>query len=152
MVVAALALVAGAIHAVAMVDHFSHWWAYGVFFLGVTYAQVLWSVWLYRHRDDQRTLRYGALGSLALVGVWLVSRTVGIPIGPQAGVEPVGAMDVMSSIDELVTAGLIATIVAPSGRAGRRLRVIGGTQSVRLGIMLGSASLLAILLGSHHHH
>ena len=32
-IVAWLSIAAGAIHAIAMIDHFSHWWLYGVFFL-----------------------------------------------------------------------------------------------------------------------
>ncbi|MDX6691061.1 MAG: hypothetical protein QOG15_2518 [Solirubrobacteraceae bacterium] len=149
----ALSTAAGVIHGVAMVDHFSHWWAYGVFFLVITYAQVLWAIWIYRHPDDRRVLVAGAVGNLLIVGVWIVSRSVGVPIGPDAwNPERIGAMDIMASIDQVILALAVVRLVAPAGRLGSRLSLLGGTQALRLGIMLCSASVFAILLGSHHHH
>lgn len=148
-----LSIAAGVIHAVAMVDHFSHWWAYGVFFLVITYAQVLWGIWMYRHPHDRRVLVAGAVGNLLIVGVWIVSRTVGVPIGPDTwNPERVGAMDIMASLDQIVLALIVVTLVAPAGRLGRRLGWLAGAQAMRLGIMLCSASFFAILLGAHHHH
>lgn len=97
-IVAGLSLAAGAIHAIAMADHLSHWWLYGVFFLVVTYGQVLWGVALLRGRVGDRGLARGAYANLAIVAVWLVSRTLGVPIGPDAGsTEPVGVMDVAAT-------------------------------------------------------
>jgi len=148
----AISIAAGFIHAVAMVDHFDHHWLYGVFFLVVTYFQVLWALWVYRHPGDHRALTAGAIVSLAIVAVWLVSRTVGTPVGPDAGdPESVGAMDVVATLDQLVLAGLIVTILKPTGQVTRRMAWISGAPSVRLGVMLCSASLFAMLLGSHAH-
>ena len=47
-IVAWLSITAGLIHAVAMIDHFDPWWAYGVFFMALTYGQVLWGIALLR--------------------------------------------------------------------------------------------------------
>jgi hypothetical protein len=99
-IVAVLSLAAGAIHAIAMVDHFAHYWLYGVFFLAVTYGQVLWGVALLRGRVGDRGLALGAYANLAIVGVWLFSRTLGVPIGPQDTPEPVGVMDVAATLDQ----------------------------------------------------
>lgn len=148
----AISAAAGVIHAVAMVDHFDHYWAYGVFFLLVTYFQVLWAVWVYRHSGDRRALTAGAIVSIAISAVWLVSRTVGVPIGPEAGdPERIGAMDVVATVDQLVLAGLLVTLLTPAGWFGRRLAWISGATAVRMGVMLCSASLFAMLLGSHAH-
>jgi hypothetical protein len=151
--VVGLSVAAGVIHAVAMVDHFSHWWAYGAFFLVITYAQILWGIWVYRHPGDRRYFVAAAVGNLLIVGVWVVSRTVGVPIGPDTwNPERVGAMDIMASLDQVVLAATIVAMIAPASRAGARLGWLAGSQALRLAIMLCSASFFAILLGAHHHH
>jgi hypothetical protein len=152
-IVAGLSIVAGAIHAVAMIDHFAHYWLYGVFFLVLTYGQVLWGMALLRRSVGERALVAGAIANLAIVAVWLVSRTVGVPIGPDAGrPEAVGAIDVAATLDQIVLAAYVAAIVRPRLRGGRGFRVLMGSHRMRIGIALGSASLFAALLGGHHHH
>jgi len=151
--VATLSVAAGVIHAVAMIDHFSHYWLYGVFFLVVTYAQVLWGIWVYRHQPNRRVLVAGAAGSLAISAVWLVSRTVGVPIGPDTwNPERVGIMDVMATIDQIAIAGFVVALVVPATRLYGRVAAAAAQHSLRIGIMLSSASLFSILVGNHHHH
>lgn len=114
-------------------------------------GQLLWAAWLYCHPDERRTLVSGAIACLAITGVWVLTRTGGLPIGPEAGrPEHVDGMDLMASLDQLVIAALVATVVAPTSGIGRRLRWIRGRQSVRLVSMCCSASVFAILLGGHH--
>lgn len=150
--VAVLAASAGVIHAVAMVDHFDHYWLYGAFFLVVTYAQILGALWIYRHAEHRRALVAAAAVSLAVVAVWLWTRAVGPPVGPEAGEpEPVGAMDLMATFDQLALAALVVALVAPETRLGRRLGWLASSHAVRLAIMLCSASLLSLLIGSHEH-
>jgi hypothetical protein len=152
-IVAGLSLAAGAIHAIAMVDHFTHYWLYGVFFLVVTYGQVLWGVALLRERVGERGLALGAYANLAIVAVWLASRTIGVPIGPDAGSrEAVGVMDVAATLDQLVLVAYVAAILRPRLRGARGFRALLGRHRVRIGMMLGSASFFASLLGAHHHH
>lgn len=148
----AVSLAAGAIHALAMVDHFDHYWLYGVFFLAVTYGQAVWPVWVDRHPHDRRALVIGAAGNLLVAAVWVVSRTLGPPIGPEAWEpERIGAMDVMATLDQLVIAALVVVLVAPRSRLGQRLFWLRGGHAVRLGIMLCAASLFSLPLGSHVH-
>jgi len=150
--VTALAAAAGAIHAVAAVDHFDHYWLYGVFFVVLTYAQILWGIWVYRHPQDRRALVAGAVGSVAVSAVWFVSRTVGVPIGPDTWQpERIGAMDFMATLDQVVCAALVAVLVAPESRFATRLRWLAGGHVLRVGIMLCSASAFSLLLGSHDH-
>ena len=152
-IVAWLSLAAGAIHAIAMVDHFSHWWLYGFFFLALTYGQVLWGIALLRNPVSDRGLTYGAIANLAIVAVWLYSRTIGVPLGPDDGrTEAVGVMDVAATLDQVVLAAMIAMIVRPHLRATRGLRVLIGAHRIRIGMMLASASAFAAMLGGHHHH
>jgi hypothetical protein len=151
-IVAWLSLAAGAIHAIATIDHFSHWWLYGAFFLALTYGQVLWGVALLRKPVSERVLRIGARANLAICAVWLYSRTVGVPIGPEAGSpEPVGSMDVAATLDQLVLALYVALVVRPDLRAVRGLRTLIGVHRIRIGMMLASATVFAALLGGHAH-
>jgi hypothetical protein len=151
-IVAGLAFAAGIVHAFATVDHFSHYWLYGVFFMLVTYGQVLWGVALWRNRASARGLAIGAYANLAVVAVWLLSRTVGIPVGPYAGdPEPIGLADAAATIDQLLIAAYVAVILRPQLRPIRGLRVLLGPHRVRLGMMICSASAFAGMLGGHQH-
>jgi hypothetical protein len=148
----ALSACAGAIHARAFVDHVSHYWLFGVLFALLTYAQVLWAVWIYRAPGDERALMPAAVVSLGVVAVWLVSRTVGLPIGPWAGrPEPFGIADVVASLDELVLAGLIVAIVRPDRWLAARLAWLDGAHGTRVTWMVVTVSLLATAFGKHTH-
>ncbi len=151
-IVAWLSLAAGVIHAVAMIDHFSHWWLYGLFFMVLTYGQVLWGAGLLRKPATDRNLRFAAYANLAIVAVWIYSRSIGVPIGPEAGSpEPVGVMDVAAALDEIALAVYVAVIVRPELRIVRGLRTLLGVHRIRLGMMLCSATVFAALLGGHAH-
>jgi uncharacterized membrane protein YsdA (DUF1294 family) len=147
-----LSAAAGVIHARALFDHATHYWLFGVFFGVLTYAQVLWAVMVHRRPNDQRWLMPAAVGSLVVVGIWLVSRSVGLPIGPWAGrAEPFGVADIAASLDEIVLAALIVAMVRPSGRVAARMRWLNGPNCVRIGSMLVALSLFAALFGNHTH-
>jgi hypothetical protein len=150
-IVAWLSIAAGAIHAIAMIDHFSHWWAYGVFFMVLTYGQVLWGIGLLRKPTTDRNLVLGAYANLAIVCVWLYSRTIGVPLGPQVGPERVGTMDVAATLDQLFLAAYVAVIVRPDLRIRHGLRTLLGVHRMRIGMMICSATVFAGLLGGHHH-
>jgi hypothetical protein len=150
-IVAWLSLSAGAIHAIAAIDHFSHWWLYGAFFLVLAYGQVLWGVALLRKAPSDRVLRLGAYANLAIVAVWLYSRTIGVPLGPQSGTEPVGVGDAAAVLVQLVLAAYVALIVRPELRSARGLRALIGAHRMRIGMMLCSASFFAAMLGGHSH-
>lgn len=148
----ALAAATGALHAKAMVDHAGHYWLFGVFFGVLTYAQVIWAMLLFRRPDHRRLLMPAAVVSLAVVGIWLVSRTVGLPIGPWAGdPERVGAADLAATVDELVLAAVILATLRPDRRLAARLAWLDDANCLRVGMMLCAFSLFALALGSHGH-
>ncbi len=147
-----LSAVAGLIHARAMIDHMSHYWLFGVFFGALTYGQVLFAVQLYRKPDDQRWLMPTAIGSLAVVGIWLVSRSVGIPIGPWAGSpEAFGISDVAASLDELLLAAVVLAMLRPDRWLAARLVWLNGGNAQRIMTMMIGFSLIAALVGKHTH-
>jgi len=149
-VLGALSIVTGVLHAKAMADHVSHDWRFGAFFAVLSCWQTAWGVRAYRVQLSRRTLLAGAWVNVAVVAIWLISRTVGMPIGPWAGeAEAIGLIDVMASLDELVIVAMVASLV--SGSARRAPAWLRGAYAIRLGMMLGSASLFALTIGGHTH-
>jgi hypothetical protein len=147
----ALSAVAGLIHVKATVDHAGQYWLFGVLFGAVACAQIAVAVALWRIRVPDDVLVAGAAVTIGVVAVWLVSRTVGLPIGPTAGeAEAIGVSDAFATMIELVFIAVVCLIVRPDGRVGRRLGWLTGGHAVRLGIALASAGLLAAAFGDMH--
>lgn len=129
-VAAALSLVAAAIHAGLVGEHLREWWGYGAFFVLASIAQgayglVLlalparpaWDVLDWR-RWRERLYVAGAAGNTAVIGLYVVSRTLGVPFaGPAQGeVEPVGALDLATKATEAL---LVACLLVLRWRASR---------------------------------
>jgi hypothetical protein len=105
---AALSLLAAMIHLWVMPEHFEEWWGYGTFFLVSAFAQGLYAPGLLLW-PNRVILLAGVAGNLAIVILWLVTRTSGIPLfGPHAGeVEEVGTLDLVCTLAEVgIIAGL----------------------------------------------
>jgi hypothetical protein len=118
----------------------------------VALAQIGLAVALWRTQVSDGVLVASAVVTLGVVAVWLVSRTVGLPIGPWAGTpEQIGVSDVIVTLTELVFVAVVSTIVRPEGRIGRHLRWLTGGHAVRVGIALSSAGVLAAAFGGHAH-
>ncbi len=151
-VAAMLGAAAGIIHVKAAIDHASHWWAFGVFFALLASLQLGWALLVQRGHRGPRLLRIAIYGSLAAVATWIVSRTIGMPFGPWAwDAEPVGALDLVATLDELALAALLVSLQHPDSRAGRALAWTHGVHLVRLGVMLGTASLMSLAFAGHTH-
>jgi MFS family permease len=99
---AALSLVAGLVHLWVMPEHFEKWWGYGAFFLLAAAAQVIYVALLLRW-PSRAVLLIGIAGNIAIVALYLLTRTTGIPLfGPEAGeVEGIGFADVCATTSEL---------------------------------------------------
>src|SRR5262245_44646112 len=103
-VLAFTSLAAGAIHAVAVPEHLRESLLFGVFFALTAAFQIGWAGMVNESSDrDRRFLAIGVLANAGLVVLWIVSRTVGVPVGPEPWMpEPRGALDVTATILELV--------------------------------------------------
>ena len=99
---AGLSLVAALVHLWVTPEHLEEWWGYGVFFLASAVAQALYAPLLLR-RPDRAILLLGVAGNLAVLILWLVTRTTGIPLfGPHAGeVEEAGTLDLACTLAEV---------------------------------------------------
>jgi hypothetical protein len=120
-IVAALLMFASSvIHAAVTAGHFAEYWLFGVLFAVVSIAQALWTAHVYSRPLNARLLVAGAVGNAALVAMWAITRTTGLPFGPHPGEpEPVGPADVMAVVDEVLSVLVIgAMLVCMRRRVG----------------------------------
>jgi hypothetical protein len=112
---AALSAGAAAIHFAVTFEHFADYTLYGVFFLVISWAQLIWPAVLL-WRPSRPWLWLGIAGNAVIIAVYVASRTAGLPFGPDSrAVEPAGALDVMSCVLEFVLiAGCAALAWRPS--------------------------------------
>jgi hypothetical protein len=111
-VAAAFSLLAAVIHLWVMPEHNAEWWGYGLFFLLAAGAQVLFALAIVRNPTIP-LLRLGIAGNLAIIALWSVTRTIGIPFfGPNAGeVEGIGQIDLASKIIEALLVFLLLLLL-----------------------------------------
>jgi hypothetical protein len=81
---AALSLSAGLVHLGGIASHFREWWAYGLFFAVAGVLQAALAVLLLRRPRPWLAL-VAIPGNLAIVGMYVLTRTNGPPFGPHAG-------------------------------------------------------------------
>jgi hypothetical protein len=122
---AALSMVAALIHLWVMPEHFEEWWGYGAFFLVAASAQLLYVPLLLRW-PTRTVLLLGIGGNFAIVVLYLLTRTVGIPLfGPEAGeVEGVGFADVCATTSELGIGVALGTALLQEIRRERRRTIL----------------------------
>jgi len=148
LVACGLAVGAGSIHIAAGIEHLHDYALHSAFFWLLAAGQIGLGVALYRS-PHSRWLWLGAIGSVAVVALWVVSRTVGLPLGPSAWTpEPVGITDTIASADELALAALIALWFSSDQRplvvACKRIAMAGGLFLILMGA-------LALTGGEHSH-
>jgi hypothetical protein len=101
-----------AIHAAVVPEHLEEWAAAGLFFVVLTAAEI--AVAAVVTRPGRPPLLAVVAVSVVPLGVWLVSRTVGLPFGPDPGAaEAVGLADCVSCVLELGT--LVAAVLLLRG-------------------------------------
>jgi hypothetical protein len=83
--IACLSGLAGGIHLSVAPEHFDEWWGYGAFFLAAAVGECA-LVLLLALRARAWVVQAGIWTSLATMLMYLVSRTSGIPLGPEKGV------------------------------------------------------------------
>jgi hypothetical protein len=129
------------------------------FFAVVTVAQLAWGA-AALVRAPRWWLALGAAGNLAVVATWVVSRTAGLPVGPEAGVTlPAHFPDTLATVLEIVVvAGAAALLAWGPGPARAAARSLGVT--IAAAVVAGALALGGVLSqagafsspppGSHH--
>lgn len=100
-VAAALSAGAGTIHAAVAGSHLAEWPASGVFFILVAVTQMA-SAFALTRVTGRRLLSAIAILNAAVGAIWLVSRTTGLPVGPEPWTpEAVGVTDALATTYEM---------------------------------------------------
>jgi hypothetical protein len=120
--VALCSAAAATVHFAVLPEHAKEYWAFGAFFLASGAAQLAWAAVLVR-RPSRVVLWLGAAGNLAIVAIWIASRTRGLPFGPEAGeAEAVTLTDLLATASELVVvAGCTILLLRPLVHRGSTL-------------------------------
>jgi hypothetical protein len=119
---AALSLFAGYVHVAYVDSHLREWWAYGAFFIAAANLQVLFAALLVRW--PRAWLPYaGIAGNLAIISMYFITRTSGIPLGPHKRVvEEAGATDWATTAAQV---GIIIALLAMLDGRPRRWIING---------------------------
>jgi len=138
-VAAALSLLAAWVHLAYAASHLRQWWAYGAFFIAAGIGQALFAPLVLR-RPGPAVAAVGIAGNLAIVGMYVLSRTAGPPLGPHAHVpEPAGSIDLATTASEIVLVGVLLVLLrARQRRLAANLLLAGGALlwALRLGGIL----------------
>ena len=162
---AALSAGAAAIHFAVMFEHFSEYSLYGVFFLVLAWAQLVWPVVLISLPSltwataTARPARFpagwsrsglaplaarrlaawlwlGIAGNAGVLVIYFSSRSIGLPFGPDnKSAEGWGGLDLVCAIEEILLVVIAAAVLARPGLLARPVRLRSQTLSL--------ASLLA---------
>jgi hypothetical protein len=129
---------AATIHFAVISPHWDEYVPFAVLFAVTGAFQLLWAAAVLV-RPGRAILLAGAVVNLGVAAAWVVSRTAGMPIGPEAWTpEAIGFADVAATLFELaVAAGAFALLSS----AGRRLEA----RTTRIGAQL-AATAIAIAL------
>lgn len=105
---------AAAIHFGVTGEHFHEWWLYGGFFLALG-AYQLWYAAIMWQAPSRREVATGAIVNTGVLMLWWLTRTSGLPFGPDAGqAEPFGTADVLCSGLEAAVVALAAVLLIGS--------------------------------------
>ena len=109
---AAAGAVSGGIHLAVLPAHWREAHLYGAFFLLVGAVQLSCSALLLLVRRTRELLLVNGMTTLGLLLVWLQTRSLGVPFGPDSGHrEPVGLLDTTSVLLELLVLGSTAHLL-----------------------------------------
>jgi hypothetical protein len=111
---ALLILGAAAIHFAVVPEHLEEYLPFGLFFIVVGTVQVAIAAAVIL-RPSRRLFLAGLASSVGLAGLWLLSRTVGLPIGPHPGQpEDIGIPDLTCTALEVVSALVLLVLMVKS--------------------------------------
>jgi hypothetical protein len=146
--VATVSVASGLIHFAAVPEHWADYRIAAVFFVGLGLFQVVWAA-LVMGRPSRLLYAAGAAASLLTIGIWIASRTSGLPFGPFAGVaERAGPADIVSTILEEV---LVVALILLAFRVGERRRYDRSAFRAAIAAILAVTASLTIwaLTGVH---
>ncbi|MDP9243242.1 MAG: hypothetical protein M3O84_08730, partial [Actinomycetota bacterium] len=138
---AGLSAASALIHGAVVPEHLAEFPLFGIFFAVVALSQAFWAIALLGWGPSRPLLRWSVLLNVGIVLLWAVSRTVGLPLGPDTGTpEAVGAIDVLATIYEVaLIAGSLLVL------RGVPIRIRMHLAPFATGLGLGGLTLLTFL-------
>ncbi len=160
------------IHFAVTFEHFDEYSLYGVFFLVLAWAQLVWPAVLValpsltwapagerpaRFRPVGRSpgltplaarrlvvwLWLGIAGNAVVLAIYFSSRSIGLPIGPDTkSVEAWGGLDLVCAIQEILLVAVAATVLARPGLLARPVRFRSQARSLA-GVLVAPAVVIA---------
>jgi hypothetical protein len=114
LLVAAVVFVDGLIHIGAAVDHFGEFPLYTLVFAVLASVQMAWAAMILRC-PSRLVLLSGCAFTVSVVGLWVASRMIGVPIAPRAWVpETVGVADLVETVGEIATViAVLSLVISP---------------------------------------
>ena len=105
---------AAAIHFAYSPSHLAEYWLYGVFFIVLAWAQLLWAVGIVL-RPWRWLLLAGYATNAVVILIWGLSRTIGVLVGPNATVSEAATFpDVLATVLEaLAVVGALVLLAEP---------------------------------------
>lgn len=146
-VATSLCVVAAAVHAAVAPEHLGQVWVHGAFFVALGIAQALLA-WLLLTRPSVAVVVAGLAGTVAVVLLYVASRTIGLPLtgGAAAGHAGHGAI-VHQPIPGAVGPGVP---VMPGLEGNPGVEAVGTMDLLALGAELGLVVALLAMLPSPH--
>ena len=150
---AALSAGAAAMHFAMAPAHAAEWLPLGIGFAISGWFQLVFSLAVVA-RPSRRWLQVNVLFNLAFIAVWAVSRTIGLPVGPEAGhAEAISIVDGLCvGFEALMVLGSAMLLARP--KVGSRLSIpkfIGAAAVPALAVITMTTAALASPAGQHDH-
>jgi hypothetical protein len=149
-----MAMCAAVIHAAFAPSHFSETWSHGAAFIAMAWYQLILAILLLTR--PKRWVYVLGLFNIVIVGIWVMSRTVGAPFGPNPWVkEDIGFPDILATdLEGFIVLGCLALLIGKAWRRSGRWTAMGmvGVASVSLvAAGLTTASLTPRFTEGHSH-
>jgi hypothetical protein len=136
---ASASISAALIHFAVIEQHFSEYWVYGWFFVLVGAGQLAWAAFVLV-RPFRLMLIAGAIGNALVVVAWIVTRTYGSLVGPEATTKAAaGFGDIVSTALEVVLVTGCALLLARprylAPRIDHRAELVNGFIAIGLALL-----------------
>ena len=150
---AALSLAAGVIHLAMVPAHMGQWALEGIAFAVIGWLQVLLAVALLMRPTRGQLVGSALLNGAVVIG-YVVSRTSGLPFGPNSGVaEQAGAIDLLATgFEVLVVLGCIVLLLRPTFLGDLSIEGLGLIAVIPVLALIATTAALADPATATHSH
>jgi hypothetical protein len=151
-VAAILSIAAGVIHISAAGDHTDLPVMFAGFLL-VAALQIALGAVLLRRLPSRLIVAAAVAMMLSSIGLWLLSRTAGLPYLPDGHVEPIGFKDGVTKLLEIATIPMLLLLLSSElARLSLPSRRLGGQTRAAVGTACAALLVPALLLGGGTQH